>query len=81
LNCVDDALRRGIEALEAGQGDPRRGLPDDVFLFVSRISRLLSPPDDARQAASDPPSPGQWRWHMRCPPDLLEAQRPYARFF
>ena len=124
---MDDALRRGIEALEAGQDDPRRGLPDDVFLFVSRIvplvnvdlliqddrsrtlltwrddeffgpgwhvpggrgyfvsllfrCRLLSPPDDARQAASDPPAPGQWRWHMRCPPDLLEAQRPYARFF
>jgi colanic acid biosynthesis protein WcaH len=169
LNRVDDALRRRIEALEAGQGDPRRGLPEDVFLFVSRIvplvnvdlliqddrsrtlltwrddeffgpgwhvpggiirykesaadrirncardelgadvacdpapllvsetiraqstrghsvsmlfrCRLLTAPDDARSAASDPPSPGQWRWHNRCPPDLLEAQRPYARFF
>ena len=39
---MDDALRRGIEALEAGQGDPRRGLPDDVFLFVSRIVPLVN---------------------------------------
>lgn len=166
---MDDALRRSIEALEAGQSDPRRGLPEDVFLFVSRIvplvnvdlliqddrsrtlltwrddeffgpgwhvpggiirykesaadrirncareelgadvacdsppllvsetiraqntrghfvsllfrCRLLTAPDDARSAASNPPSPGQWRWHKRCPPDLLEAQRPYARFF
>ena len=166
---MDDALRRGIETLEAGQGDPRRGLPEDVFLFVSRITplinvdlliqddrsrtlltwrddeffgsgwhvpggiirykepvadrirtcareelgadvscdpapllvsesiraqntrghfisllfrcRLLSVPDQARRAGSDRPSPGQWRWHDRCPSDLLEAQRQYARFF
>jgi ADP-ribose pyrophosphatase YjhB (NUDIX family) len=166
---VDDALRRGIETLEAGLGDPRRGLPEDVFLFVSRITplinvdlliqddrsrtlltwrddeffgpgwhvpggiirykesaadrlracageelgadvscdtspllvaetirarntrghfisllfrcRLLSAPDSARRAGAGPPSPGQWRWHDSCPPDLLEAQAQYARFF
>ena len=51
--------------------------------FISLLfrCRLLCPPHDARWAASDPPTPGQWRWHERCPPDLLEAQRPYARFF
>jgi ADP-ribose pyrophosphatase YjhB (NUDIX family) len=43
--------------------------------------RLLSPPDEAKRAASDRPSSGQWRWHERCPPDLLEAQHEYARFF
>jgi hypothetical protein len=43
--------------------------------------RLLSPPDAARRAATDPPPSGQWRWHDRCPPDLLEVQRPYMRFF
>jgi colanic acid biosynthesis protein WcaH len=165
---MDDALRRCIDTLEAGVGDPRRGLPTEVFHFVSRITplinvdllirddrartlltwrddefygpgwhvpggiirykeaaadriracareelgadissdpapllvlesvrdartrghhisllfrcHLLSPPDQAR-AASDRPSSGQWRWHERCPPDLLEAQVPYARFF
>jgi ADP-ribose pyrophosphatase YjhB (NUDIX family) len=166
---VDEALRRCIDALETALGDCRRGLPEEVFLFVSRITplinvdlliqddrgrtlltwrddeffgpgwhvpggiirykesagdriracacdelgadvscdqppllvsetiraqgtrghfisllfrcRLLSPPDDARRAASDPPSPGHWRWHDRCPPDLLEAQGQYVRFF
>ncbi|GAC1435557.1 MAG: hypothetical protein NVSMB68_07680 [Thermoanaerobaculia bacterium] len=43
--------------------------------------RLLTPPDEAREAVSDPPSVGQWRWHARCPPDLLEEHQPYARFF
>jgi len=43
--------------------------------------RLLSPPDEAKRSASDPPSSGQWRWHERCPPDLLDEQREYARFF
>ena len=51
--------------------------------FVSLLfrCRLLSAPDDARRAGSDRPSPGQWRWHDRCPPDLIEAQAQYARFF
>jgi colanic acid biosynthesis protein WcaH len=158
-----------IAALLAAVGDPRRGLPDDVFRFVSRLTPLvnvdlliqdergrtlltwrhdefygpgwhvpgsiirykesaadrlracaraelgvdvtagpqpihvlegMSPSDtrghhvsllfrcalatplpDHRRAAADPPSAGQWRWHDRCPPDLLEEQRDYARFF
>jgi ADP-ribose pyrophosphatase YjhB (NUDIX family) len=43
--------------------------------------RLLSPPDAARQAVSDPPPPGQWRWHERCPPDLIASHGQYGRFF
>jgi ADP-ribose pyrophosphatase YjhB (NUDIX family) len=166
---VDSELRRQISAVEASLGDPRRGLPEDVFLFVSRIvplinvdlliqdprsrtlltwrddeyfgagwhlpgglirykepmadriracareelgadvsfgaaplmvsetmlpqstrghfisllfrCRLLSVLDKAKEAESDRPSAGEWRWHGRCPPDLIEAQRPYARFF
>jgi ADP-ribose pyrophosphatase YjhB (NUDIX family) len=165
---VDEALRRCIDTLEAAVGDSRRGLPEDVFLLVSRITplinvdlliqddrgrtlltwrddeffgsgwhvpggiirykesagdrvracsreelgadvscdpapllvsetiraqntrghfisllfrcRLLSPPDEARRAGSDPPPPGHWRWHDRCPPDLIEAQSQYVRF-
>lgn len=43
--------------------------------------RLQSEPDASRRAASPQPAPGQWRWHARCPDDLLAAQRPYARYF
>ncbi|HYT73300.1 MAG TPA: NUDIX domain-containing protein [Vicinamibacterales bacterium] len=166
---MDVALRRYLVALEGALGDPRRGLPEDAFLFISRVTplvnvdllvrddrsrtlltwrddeffgagwhvpggiirykesaadrlracardelgaevacdappifvsetirsqdtrghfisllyrcRLLSQPDEARKAASDPPASGQWRWHDRCPPDLIEAQRQYAPFF
>ena len=166
---MDAALRRYIEALEAALGDPRRGLPEDVFRLVSRITplvnvdllikddrartlltwrddeffgpgwhvpggiirfkesaadriracaraelgadiasqpsplfvledigtedtrghhisllyrcRLLGVPDPAREAVSDPPRSGRWRWHDRCPPDLLAEQAAYARFF
>jgi len=161
-------LRAHLLAVESAVDDPRKGLPQDVFLFVSRITplvnvdlliqddsgrtlltwrddaffgagwhvpggiirfkesahdriracareeldadvssedapllmsetilgqdtrghhvsllfrcRLLGPPAGARQAASDPPSSGQWRWHDRCPPDLIESQRQYAPF-
>jgi ADP-ribose pyrophosphatase YjhB (NUDIX family) len=44
--------------------------------------RLLTGPDPLRRAADGTsPLPGQWRWHPRCPPDLLEAQRPYSKYF
>jgi ADP-ribose pyrophosphatase YjhB (NUDIX family) len=43
--------------------------------------RLRGALDDANRATSDPPLPGQWRWHDRCPPDLIEEQRGYAPFF
>jgi len=43
--------------------------------------RLESEPDEFRRATSPTPAPGQWRWHARCPDDLLAAQRPYARYF
>jgi ADP-ribose pyrophosphatase YjhB (NUDIX family) len=51
--------------------------------FISLLfrCRLISPPDPAKQAVTDPPAAGQWRWHQRCPPDLLDVQRPYAPFF
>jgi ADP-ribose pyrophosphatase YjhB (NUDIX family) len=51
--------------------------------FISLLYRcwLLSPLDDAACGSSDAPAPGQWRWHRVPPPDLLEVQRQYVRFF
>jgi ADP-ribose pyrophosphatase YjhB (NUDIX family) len=162
-------LRAHIATLESAAGDPREGLPPDVFLLVSRLTplinvdlliqddggrtlltwrddqcfgagwhlpggiiryqepaedrlracareelgaeisfdpvpllvsetirdrntrghfisllfrcRLLGPPDEVRNVRSDRPAAGDWRWHGGCPPDLLDVQRPYARFF
>ena len=37
--------------------------------------RLLTPPDPARAyppETGQPPQPGQWAWHPRCPDELLE---------
>lgn len=42
--------------------------------------RLVGPPDEGRRAG-EPPRHGQWRWHAGVPHDLIEEQRPYARFF
>ncbi len=51
--------------------------------FISLLYRckLLAPLDERRRAHSNPPSPGQWRWHESSPPDLLEIQAHYRRFF
>jgi colanic acid biosynthesis protein WcaH len=43
--------------------------------------RLLTDPDPSRRAGGGQPRPGQWRWHPRCPADLLDTQRPYATHF
>jgi colanic acid biosynthesis protein WcaH len=43
--------------------------------------RLVREPDPSRQAPAGRPQSGQWRWHRRCPDDLIEAQRPYAKYF
>lgn len=161
-------LAGAIGALEAAIGDPRQGLPEDVFRFISRMTpltnvdlliqderrgtlltwredeffgsgwhlpggiiryretwgervracareeldaevafddapfaivegfgdhdtrghhiallfrcRLITGPAPARRADTEPPLPGQWRWHTGAPPDLLPAQSAYARF-
>ena len=51
--------------------------------FISMLYRceLLTPLDPGRLASSAPPRPGEWRWHESCPPDLLDAQAHYRRFF
>jgi ADP-ribose pyrophosphatase YjhB (NUDIX family) len=166
---MDDPLGRHIDAIERAIGDATRGLPEEVFRFVSRVTplvnvdllireddsrtlltwrddeffgagwhvpgsiirykeaiadrihacarhelgtdvsfnlaplliaesigtqatrghaisllfacRLTGPPEESRKAVTDPPRRGQWRWFDRCPPDLIRAQTPYARFF
>jgi colanic acid biosynthesis protein WcaH len=37
-------------------------------------------PDPARRYVTEHPLPGQWHWHQRCPPDLIEEQRAYAAY-
>jgi ADP-ribose pyrophosphatase YjhB (NUDIX family) len=35
-------LRASVSALESALGDPRQGLPEDAFRFVSRITPLIN---------------------------------------
>lgn len=81
--CARDELGVDVEAdlepilVHEGISD-RRNRGHHVSLLYR--CRLLGPPDDVRRATSEPPRPGQWRWHDRCPPDLLREQAGYARF-
>jgi colanic acid biosynthesis protein WcaH len=164
------SIRSHIEGIEAAAGDPRRGLPEEIFLLVSRLTPLInvdlliqdddartlltwrddeyfgagwhlpgsiirykefavdrvrvcareelgasvecdavpllvaeaidaaqrtrahaisllyrchltSSLDERRKAGAGPLVAGQWRWHDRCPPDLIASQQQYARFF
>jgi ADP-ribose pyrophosphatase YjhB (NUDIX family) len=52
------------------------------FISLLHHCRLRTPPEEDLQAAdTHPPAAGAWRWHEGAPPDLLEIQAPYARFF
>jgi len=66
-----------IHVLEAIRSEDTRG----HHLSMLFRCRLLTPPDESLRAIADPPPAGHWRWHDRCPPDLLDEQRDYARFF
>jgi ADP-ribose pyrophosphatase YjhB (NUDIX family) len=37
-----DEVRSAVQVLASAIGDPRRGLPEDVFLFISRITPLIN---------------------------------------
>jgi ADP-ribose pyrophosphatase YjhB (NUDIX family) len=50
------------------------------FISLLYLCRLTSPLDPHRQALTDPPEPGAWRWHTDPPPDLLEAHKIYQPF-
>jgi colanic acid biosynthesis protein WcaH len=36
------SIRSHVEAIEAAAADPRRGLPEEVFLLVSRLTPLIN---------------------------------------
>jgi hypothetical protein len=67
---VDVSRRRYIESLESAIGDPRSGLDQDLFRFVSRMTPL----GKVDMLIQDEP-------FMRVRANVLEAQCPYARFF
>lgn len=54
-----------IAPLEAAIGDPCQGLPEEVFLFVSRVTPMINVDLLIQDEA--------------CPPHLLETQTQYAR--
>jgi colanic acid biosynthesis protein WcaH len=61
--------------------------PKDRGHFISLLyrCRLLTPPQPDQfggpRDGMNPPIPGEWRWHASCPPDLLDVQAQYRRFF
>ena len=49
--------------------------------FISLLYRCrLSSPDPLRQAITDPPEAGSWRWHHSAPADLLQVHDMYRKF-
>ena len=51
--------------------------------FVSLLyrCRLLTPLDPARRFVPQAPQPDQWKWHERCPDNLIAQQLEYGTYF
>lgn len=50
------------------------------FISLLYRCRLISALDETKRSGA-PLQAGVWEWHQRCPDDLLDVQRQYARFF
>ena len=48
------------------------------LLYRCRLSGDL---DERHRAAGETPTAGAWRWFSQSPPNMVEVQAPYARFF
>ncbi|OQW92079.1 MAG: NUDIX hydrolase [Thiotrichaceae bacterium IS1] len=51
--------------------------------FISLLYRcsLVSPPNPDLQCLEDKPQHGQWKWHNRCPDNLISAQEIFRAYF
>lgn len=88
---VKDDEQGILQALDARVPGPRAGLPEDIFLPLSRERghyvalayrcRLTGPPAEAVRFTGGVPGRGQRAWHEHCPPNLLAIQAGYRRFF
>ena len=49
--------------------------------FVSLLYRckLSTPPDEALRYRSGRPKPGQWKWHKRCPENIISVHEMYRK--
>jgi len=84
LACAHEELGVGVvhDAEPAAVVESVRK-PDVRGHLVSLLyrCRVTSELDESRHATDDPPAAGHWRWHLGCPPDLVEVQAPYTRYF
>jgi ADP-ribose pyrophosphatase YjhB (NUDIX family) len=51
------------------------------FISLLYRCRLLTPLDPARRYVPQDPQPDQWKWHERCPANLIAQQLEYRTYF
>ena len=75
LGCAVLAESAPTFITESFSGSLERG----HFVSLLYRCRLTSDPEPRLQAR-ETPTPGQWRWHLTAPGDLLQVHRVYAHF-
>ncbi|MFB3918638.1 MAG: NUDIX domain-containing protein [Candidatus Velamenicoccus archaeovorus] len=51
------------------------------FISILFSCHLVSGPDDRLACTQQAPKTGEWKWHLRCPEDLIDVHRRYVTFF
>ena len=76
------AIKRAIDTIDSLIEDPRRGLPEDLFLFASRITPMVNVDllikNEKMQTLLTWRDDGYWRpgWHI--PGGIIRYQEPMA---
>ncbi len=63
------------------QGMDRKRRERGHFISLVYRCRLLGQPDPELQYVTGEPKRDQWAWHQGCPPDLIDFQAAYRRYF
>ena len=79
-----EELRSGVafasEPMGVYETIDRRTRDRGHLISLLYACRLLDPLDERRRFVPEEPQENQWRWHTKCPNELIAAQRHYERF-
>ena len=87
---MSNILESYLKKIKGIISDPRDGLPEELFAknrdvrghFITFLYKCnpVNEPDIKKKCTGEKPKPGQWRWHDKCPKNLISQHLAYKKF-